>query len=99
MKKLALAVLACTVALPVLAQDNPFAGMSGKIKEGMWQYDMQMGAIRDAYGYEEAIRLAIVAGVDILTIAQQKLYNSVKDHEPATEVVVVKGGGRKGSNS
>ena len=45
MKKLALAVLACTVALPVLAQDNPFAGMSGKIKEGMWQYDMQMGAM------------------------------------------------------
>lgn len=36
--------------------------------------DMQMGAIRDAYGYDEAIRLAILAGVDILTIAQQQLY-------------------------
>ena len=36
---------------------------------------------------------------NILTIAQQKLYNSFKDHEPQTEVVVVKGGGRKGSNS
>ena len=36
--------------------------------------DMQMGAIRDAYGYDEAIRLAIVAGVDILTIAQQQVY-------------------------
>ncbi len=35
---------------------------------------MQMGAIRDAYGYDEAIRLAIVAGVDILTIAQQQVY-------------------------
>ncbi len=36
---------------------------------------------------------------NVLTIAQQKLYNSFKDHEPQTEVVVVKGGGRKGSNS
>lgn len=36
---------------------------------------------------------------NILTIAQQKLYNSVKDHEPQTEVVVVKGGGRKGPNA
>lgn len=36
---------------------------------------------------------------NILTIAQQKLYNSFKDHEPQTEVVVVKGGGRKGANS
>ena len=45
MKKIALAALACTVALPALAQDNPFAGMKGKIKEGMWQYDMQMGAM------------------------------------------------------
>lgn len=36
---------------------------------------------------------------NVLTIAQQKLYNSFKDHEPQTEVVVVKGGGRKGSNA
>jgi len=36
---------------------------------------------------------------NVLTIAQQKLYNSFKDHEPQTEVVVVKGGGKKGSNS
>ncbi|MEO7795384.1 MAG: membrane protein insertase YidC [Thermoanaerobaculia bacterium] len=36
---------------------------------------------------------------NVLTIAQQKLYNSFKDHEPQTEVVVVKGGGRKGANS
>jgi YidC/Oxa1 family membrane protein insertase len=36
---------------------------------------------------------------NILTIAQQKLYNSFKDHEPQTEVVVVKGGGRKGPNA
>jgi beta-N-acetylhexosaminidase len=36
--------------------------------------DMQMGAIRDAYGYADAIRLAILAGVDLLTIAQQQVY-------------------------
>jgi beta-N-acetylhexosaminidase len=31
--------------------------------------DMQMGAIRAAYGWDEAVALAIAAGVDILTIA------------------------------
>ena len=36
--------------------------------------DMQMGAIRDAYGYADAVRLAILAGVDVLTIAQQQVY-------------------------
>lgn len=36
--------------------------------------DMQMGAIRKAYGYEDAVRLAIEAGVDVLTIAQQQVY-------------------------
>jgi beta-N-acetylhexosaminidase len=36
--------------------------------------DMQMGAIRQAYGYADALRLAILAGVDILTIAQQQVY-------------------------
>ena len=35
---------------------------------------MQMGAIRDAYGYEEAVALAIEAGVDILLIANQLVY-------------------------
>ena len=44
MKKLPL-LLACAVALPALAQDNPFAGMKGKIKEGQWEYTMEMGAI------------------------------------------------------
>jgi beta-N-acetylhexosaminidase len=33
-----------------------------------------MGAIRDAYGYADAVRLAIQAGVDILTIANQQLF-------------------------
>lgn len=36
--------------------------------------DMQMGAIRRAYGYADAVRLAILAGVDVLTIAQQQVF-------------------------
>jgi len=36
--------------------------------------DMQMGAIRDAFGYREAVRLAINAGVDVLTIGNQLVY-------------------------
>jgi beta-N-acetylhexosaminidase len=36
--------------------------------------DLQMGAIRRAYGYEDALRLAIGAGVDVLTIANQQVY-------------------------
>jgi beta-N-acetylhexosaminidase len=36
--------------------------------------DMQMGAIRQAYGYEDAVRLAIQAGVDVLTIANQQVF-------------------------
>ena len=36
--------------------------------------DMQMGAIRDAFGYPDALRLAIEAGIDILTIANQQVF-------------------------
>ena len=36
--------------------------------------DLQMGAIRDAFGYDEAVRLTIQAGVDVLTIANQQVY-------------------------
>jgi beta-N-acetylhexosaminidase len=36
--------------------------------------DMQMGAIRQAYGYADAVRLAIHAGIDVLTIAQQQVF-------------------------
>jgi beta-N-acetylhexosaminidase len=36
--------------------------------------DMQMGAIRDEFGYEDAVRLAINAGVDVLTIANQQVF-------------------------
>jgi beta-N-acetylhexosaminidase len=33
-----------------------------------------MGAIRQAYGYEDALRLAILAGIDVLTLAQQQVF-------------------------
>jgi beta-N-acetylhexosaminidase len=36
--------------------------------------DLQMGAIRDAYGFDEAVALAIEAGVDLLLIANQAVY-------------------------
>ncbi len=36
--------------------------------------DLQMGAIRQQYGYAEAVALAIEAGIDLLTIANQQLY-------------------------
>lgn len=39
------AALCCALAAPVLAQDNPFAGMKGKVKEGQWDYVMQMGTM------------------------------------------------------
>ncbi len=45
MKRHAIAALACALALPALAQDNPFAGMKGKMKEGQWEYKMEMGAM------------------------------------------------------
>ncbi|HEX6655951.1 MAG TPA: glycoside hydrolase family 3 N-terminal domain-containing protein [Candidatus Limnocylindria bacterium] len=38
--------------------------------------DMQMGAIRTAYGYADAVRLAILAGVDVLTIANQQVFEA-----------------------
>jgi beta-N-acetylhexosaminidase len=37
--------------------------------------DLQMGAIRDAYGYEEAVALAIEAGIDLLVVANQMVYD------------------------
>jgi beta-N-acetylhexosaminidase len=36
--------------------------------------DMQMGAIRKAYGYSDALRLALLAGIDVLTIANEQVY-------------------------
>ncbi len=37
--------------------------------------DIQMGAIRKYYGFEKALRLAIEAGVDILLIANNSIYD------------------------
>lgn len=44
MKKLLAAAACCALASPAiaLAQDNPFAGMKGKMKEGQWEYIMKM---------------------------------------------------------
>ena len=36
--------------------------------------DLQMGAIRDAYGNDEAVALAIEAGIDLLVVANQLVY-------------------------
>ena len=38
--------------------------------------DLQMGAIRAAYGYETAVERAILAGTDVLTIANEQLYEA-----------------------
>lgn len=45
MKSPLIAALALAVAVPALAQDNPFGAMKGKIKEGQWDYTMEMGAM------------------------------------------------------
>ena len=37
--------------------------------------DLQMGAIRNEYGFEEAIRKVIEAGVDIIAIANNSVYD------------------------
>ncbi len=48
--------------------------------------DMQMGAIRDYYGFDEAIRKTIEAGVDIIAIANNSIYD---DEVMAKGVAVV----------
>lgn len=58
------------------------ATVTGILREQLgWQGvvisdDMQMGAIRDAYGYEESVALAIEAGIDVLLFANQIAYES-----------------------
>lgn len=42
MKRLLAAAACLALAAPALAQDNPFAGMKGKMKEGQWEYTMKM---------------------------------------------------------
>jgi beta-N-acetylhexosaminidase len=48
--------------------------------------DLQMGAIRDAYGYDEAVALAIEAGIDLLVVANQIVYEP--DVAPRTIEIV-----------
>lgn len=83
---LADAVLTAHVFNATLDPDNPATlsvpTITGILREQLgWNGlvisdDMQMGAIREAYGYADAVRLAILAGVDVLTIAQQQVYES-----------------------
>lgn len=42
MRKLAVAAACFVLASPVLAADNPFAGMKSRMKEGQWEYTMKM---------------------------------------------------------
>lgn len=81
---LADAILTAHVFNARLDPDHP-ATLSGRTIDGIlrrrlgWQGvvisdDMQMGAIRDAYGYADAVCLAIEAGVDVLTIANQQVF-------------------------
>lgn len=37
--------------------------------------DMQMGAIRDYYGFEESVELAVLAGCDMIAIANNSIYD------------------------
>lgn len=48
--------------------------------------DMQMGAIRQYYGYPEAVELAINAGVDILAIANNTIFEP--DIAPRTVAII-----------
>jgi beta-N-acetylhexosaminidase len=48
--------------------------------------DLQMGAIRDAYGYPEAVALAIEAGIDLLVVANQLVYEP--DIAPRTVAII-----------
>jgi beta-N-acetylhexosaminidase len=81
---LADAILTAHVFNSTLDPEHPAtlsnATITGKLRQEIgWDGvvisdDMQMGAIRQAYGYPDAVRLAILAGVDVLTIAQQQVF-------------------------
>lgn len=55
--------------------------------------DMQMGAIRDHYGFEESVKLAVNAGVDIITFGNNLTYeeNIIPEFIKAVEKMVLKG--------
>ncbi len=78
------AVLTAHIFNAALDPDHPAtlsrATMTGILRERLGydgpviSDDLQMGAIRDAVGYEEAVALAIEAGIDLLLIANQLVY-------------------------
>ena len=45
MKNTLAALIATAFVMPAIAQDNPFSGLKGKVKEGQWEYSMQMDAV------------------------------------------------------
>ena len=49
--------------------------------------DMQMGAIADHYGFESAVQMAIEAGVDILSFANNSVYEENVAAQAASQLV------------
>ena len=45
MTKTLAALIATAFALPALADDSPFAGLKGKVRDGNWEYTMQMDGV------------------------------------------------------
>jgi hypothetical protein len=45
MNRLVLAALLASLAVPALAQDNPFGALRGKVREGNWEYKIQMEGV------------------------------------------------------
>lgn len=63
------ATLSRTVITGILREKLGFGGV-------VISDDMQMGAIVEKYGFEEAVERAVYAGVDILTFANNSVYDS-----------------------
>ena len=61
------ASLSSTVIQGMLRRDLGFDGV-------VITDDLQMGALREVYGYATAVERAIIAGADILTIANEQVY-------------------------
>ncbi len=87
------AVLTAHIFNATLDPDHP-ATLSHATVDGLLRHDigfdravisddLQMGAIRDAYGFDEAVALAIEAGIDLLLVANQIVY----EPDVATRIV------------
>ena len=44
--------------------------------------DMEMGAIADNYGFAQAIELAVNAGVDMICVASNPIYDQAPENQP-----------------